>query len=408
MDVRRNRLKIGLVGIGGYGGEYAELLMKEAESRGVCFAGAVDPAPEASPCWQDMQEQGIPLFSSLEEFYAHASADLMVISSPIQFHAEQGILAMERGSHVLCEKPLCATVQEATRLLQVRERTGKLYAVGFQWAYDPAFQRLKRDVLAGRLGAPRRLSTLVLWPRDTAYFSRSWAARIRTKDGRWVLDSIANNAAAHFLHAMLHLTGRKEERSARPIQVQAELYRVNAIENFDTAAIRVLTEEGGEICFLASHAVRDKAGPVFRFEFEEGTVFYDDPEVPQSRDTLWFMHRNGTGIDYGKPDHRSLKKLWDVVDAIRGKGSVPCPIESAMNHTICVNGAQESMREIGTFPPERIRRTGNPPIVWVEGLAEALFSCYRKGVLPSDLSIPWARQGFPVPLDSYREFPSFL
>lgn len=253
-------------------------------------------------------------------------------------------------------------------------------------------------MLQEKFGNPKRLSSLVLWPRDTVYFARPWAGRIKTNEGRWVWDSIVNNAAAHFLHAMLHLLGKSEELSAWPVEVTAELYRANSIDNFDSAALRVITEDGVEICFYASHAVRDTGGPVFRFEFEEGTVFYDDPRVPESKGTLLVRYRNGTIAEFGRPSHNSLEKLWVVVDAVKGKGSIPCPLESAIAHTICVQGAQESMPTIGIFPASLINRAGNPVLVWVEGLAETLLSCYQKGVLPFELSVPWARQGVPVRL----------
>jgi hypothetical protein len=56
--------------------------------------------------------------------------------------------------------------------------------------------------------------------------------------GLGIFDSPANNATAHFLHNMFYLLGATRETSAAPAVVQAELYRANAIENFDTAAIR--------------------------------------------------------------------------------------------------------------------------------------------------------------------------
>jgi len=397
----RDILNIGLIGIGGFGSQYVKLLLEEGERRGVVFVGAVDPLPEASPYCAMLEERGVPVFPSISDFYSRISADLMVICSPIHFHSEQGALAMEQGSHVLCEKPVSATVQEALELIRVRDITGRLFAVGFQWAYDPAFRQLKSAVLQSKLGKPKRLSSLVLWPRDTGYFARPWAGRIKTKEGRWVWDSIVNNAAAHFLHAMLHLLGKSEELSAWPVKVTAELYRANSIENFDTAALRVVTEDEVEICFYASHAVRDTVGPVFRFEFEEGTVFYNDPTVPESRATLLVRYRNGTVTEFGKPSHNSLEKLWVVVDAIRGRGAIPCPLESGLAHTTCVQGVQESMPDIRMFPSSLINRTGNPVLVWVEGLAETLFSCYQMGLLPFELSVPWARQGVPVRLSTY-------
>lgn len=128
----RDVLKIGLTGIGGFGSQYVKVLLEEGDVRGVEFVGTADPLPEASPYCAMLEERGVPVFPSMSDFYSRISADLMVICSPIHFHAEQGVLAMEEGSHVLCEKPVSVTVQEALELIHVRDRTGRLFAVGFQ------------------------------------------------------------------------------------------------------------------------------------------------------------------------------------------------------------------------------------------------------------------------------------
>ncbi len=382
---------IGIVGIGGYGTRYVEIVLDAGEQHGVVFSGAIDPMPETSPYVEELKKRHIPIYPSLAKFNEQNKADLIVICSPIHYHAEQGTLAMEHGSHVLCEKPLCATIQEAQTLLNVRNQTGRTFAVGFQWAYDPAFRRLKADVLAGKLGKPNGLYSLVLWPRSTKYFARPWAGRMKTTDGKWVLDSVANNAAAHFLHAMLHLIGPEETTSSFPQELIAELYRANEIETFDTIAMRLVTETGVEVGFYASHAVIEERGPLFRFEFERGTVFYNDPLVPESREKLVLKTHSGRIIDYGTPSHSSLQKLWVVVDSIRNGGAILCPIESALAHTVCVHGAHTSMPEVVLFPARWVHR--DRELLWVEGLNETLLSCYQMGMLPSELKVSWARQG---------------
>jgi len=60
---------------------------------------------------------------------------------------------------------------------------------------------------------------------------------------------------------MLYVLGDTTERSARPVEVKAEMYRANRIECYDTAAARIRTAGGVEILFLASHAGRATRGP---------------------------------------------------------------------------------------------------------------------------------------------------
>lgn len=400
------KISLLLVGIGGYGNNYVKALLEEGESHNVEIIGVVDPYPESCRYLNELKDKKVPIFSSLEEFYVDNSADIAVISSPIQFHCRQTCMALKYNSNVLCEKPVAATVQEVDQMIETRDKTGLTVAVGFQWAYDPSFQLLKRDVIDGLLGRPKRLKTLVLWPRDTMYYKRIWAGKKRDSDGSWILDSVANNATAHFLHNMLHLLGEKEELSANPIEVTAELYRANAIENFDTSAIKIITDVGAEILFYASHAVKNLLGPVFLYEFEDAIVAYNDPDLPQSSNRLIARFKSGKIKEYGTPNHGSMRKLWVTIDVIRGLDKNPCPLESARSHTLCINGAQESMPDIIEFPEEIIRREGDPIINWVDGLEDVLKDCYKNWRLPAETNVSWAKSGKKILLANYRYFPS--
>lgn len=402
-----DRLSIVLVAIGGYGNNYVKAILEEGDKYAVDIVGAVDPHPETCMYLEELKKREIPIYPSLEDFYKTEKADLAVISSPIHFHCRQTITALENGSNVLCEKPASATIQEIREMISVRDKTNLKVAIGFQWAYDPAYIALKEDVTKGLLGKPKRLKTLVLWPRNMAYYKRSnWAGRKRDEKGNWILDSVANNATAHFLHNMLHLLGKSIDSSTMPVEVTAELYRANPIENFDTSAIRVLTEDNAEILFYATHAVKNLFGPIFTYEFESATVVYNDPNIPESANKIIAIFKNGTVKEYGSPNHGSVRKLWETVFSIRGKDIIYCPLESAMSHTLTINGAQESTPNIVEFPKEIIKKEGEPVLNWVEGLEEALKYCYREEVLPSEIGINWAKPGKKVSLIGYTRFPS--
>jgi len=215
------------------------VLLSEGPGKGTRLVAGIDPNPERSAFYQAIRQAGIPIYPDLESFYRSGSADLVIIAAPIHLHAPLTCLALANGSNVLCEKPLCATLADARRMADTEQSSGKFVAVGFQWSFSAAIQKLKQAVLAGELGRPIRLKTKVLWPRHRSYYLRNdWAGRIKTEGGEWVLDSPAHNAAAHYLHNMFYLLGDAIPTSAWPEQVQCERWRANPIENFDTAALR--------------------------------------------------------------------------------------------------------------------------------------------------------------------------
>jgi predicted dehydrogenase len=401
-------IRIALVGIGGYGEGYAQTLLNAPAHRHVILVAGIDPAPERCRSLADFYRLGVPIYPDLETFFTSDTADLVVISSPIHYHAPQACVALAHGSNVLCEKPVCAVIQDARRMAEAETLAGKLVAVGYQMSFSPPIQALKKDILSGVYGSPKRLKTIILWPRTASYYHRNnWAGKIKSEAGEWVLDSPANNAMAHYLHNALYLLGDTPTTSARPASVQAELYRANPIENYDAAVLRVLTENNTEVLFYGAHTVPDEAHPAFSFEFDAGTI---EGTAYQHRGIL-ARFNDGSLREYGDPTASGVEweKLWQSVDAIRTGKPISCGIAAASAHTLCINGAQEST-EITPIPPKDVRITPRgeaDALTWVAGMQEALTQSYTHGCLPSDLgTFPWAHTGDVVNLSQYMNFPS--
>jgi predicted dehydrogenase len=393
-----------LVGIGGMGAVYVRELLDHRDSGAFRVAGAVDPDPERCPCLEELRAIGVPLFAKLQAFYRTRTAELAIISSPIQFHADQTCLALTKGSHVLCEKPLAGTITEARRMIETEKAAPGRVSVGYQWSFSPAVQELKKDIMSGRLGRPKRLKCLYLWPRDEKYYRRNdWAGKKRDSDGGWILDSPAQNAMAHDLHNMFYVLGKERDGSARPVEVEAELYRAYPIENYDTAAMRARTEEGVEILLFATHVPRQEKGPVFAYEFERAVV-----RCASRTSGLWTEFEDGTRKDYGLPDAAPMNKLWDSIRRVRTGEPTACGLEAASSQVLCVNGMEDSMPEIREFP-EAMRQVvveEGSRRVSVEGLDEALEECYAKSSLPSELGFAWSAKGRPVNLGTQYSFPN--
>ncbi|MDH5705497.1 MAG: Gfo/Idh/MocA family oxidoreductase [Candidatus Aminicenantes bacterium] len=391
-----------LVGISGMGLYHLISLQDEFSPEEVELRAVIDPFPERSERYPELKERKIPVFSSLSEFYQSGrSAELVVISSPTHHHVPQSCEALGHGSYVFCEKPVGATVQEADRLIRTADKAQRWVMIGYQWSFSRAIQSLKSDILKGIFGKPVRLKTLCLWPRDEDYYGKSdWLGRKKDEEGRWILDSPANNAMAHFLHNLFYILGERTDRSAQPEEVQAELYRAYSIENFDSAACRAFTRDGVELLFYASHVTYQDRGPMFSFEFEQATVTYGD-----GANEIVAVSRTGREKHYGSPEEdHPFQKLFEAVESVREPKPVVCGPKAARSQTLCVNGIQESASEIATFPESMVRKEKGKRW-WVKGLEEALYSCYLKGILPSEGNFSWARAGKAFDLRNYSFFP---
>jgi len=379
-----SKLKIVLVGIGGYGRVYVNPLLENIESGNYTLEGVVDPFPENCLYIDQIKELKIPIYHQIDDFYNQHNADLCIISAPIHFHQHLTCFALEQGSHVLCEKPISGTQEEVSKMLTVKNQSNKKVGIGYQWSYSEAIQALKKDIIQGVLGKPIQFKTLIHWPRDLKYYNRSWAGKKFDNDGRPIFDSIANNATAHHIHNMFYVLGDKLDESDYPETVTAEVYRANDIETFDTVMAKIKTKNGVDLFYYASHAVNELHGPIFSYEFEDAIVNYED-------DQLIAKFNNGEIKRYGNPNDVT-SKLWSMIESIIDEKSVLCGIEAALPQVICVDMIQKS-NDVVEFPKELVKLDSERNRLYIEGLDDIIFSCYEKCLLPNEMNIPWAKQG---------------
>lgn len=406
-------VRVLMVAIGGYGYHYLKTLVDEVPVERAVLAGVVNPFAKSSPAWPVVETLQVPVCETVESFYgAGHSADLAVVASPIHLHVPQSIAALGHGSAVLCDKPLGATIQETRALAKARDLAGRFVMVGYQWSYSDAIHSLKRDLLAGLFGRPRRLATLCCWPRSQAYYRRNgWAGRLRDADtGAWILDSPANNAMAHFLHNACFLTGSAEHLSAMPSEVCAEMYRANQIESADTSACRCTLDNGCEVLFFASHATDEAIEPRFRLECDEAAITFGEDDR-----NITARMRSGGIREYGDPDvtpqftklSTAIALVRDPGEQVSGSSSPVCGIEAAAAQTLCVNAMHDSAREIAPFPKDLVM-TREGGRLCVAGLGDVLLRCYERRLLPSDDGVTWARAGRTVDTTHYLDFPGGL
>ena len=366
-------MKLLLVGAGGYAVNYIQILLKEHNSS-LIWEGVVDPFYNACLYKEQIDALNIPVYNTMEEFYEHHSADLAVISTPTFLHCEQSICALSHGSNVLCEKPAAPTVEEAERMMEAEQKYGKFIAIGYQWSYSAAIQRLKMDILKGVLGKPISFKTFISWPRNRAYYSRGsgWGGRIE-KDGRLILDSIASNACAHYLHNMLFLLGDTMQTSAQIIGYNAECYRANEIENFDTCCIQLETANGVKLYYAATHAADTVRNPEFVYTFEKGTVLYAQDEGSQ----IVAKMNDGNEIEYGNPFENSFKKLTDCIEAVKKEIRPLCTVETAFMHVKLIEDMYKTT-PIRNFSRDHVYIDDEKDAIYVRGLFQHFVDAYKK------------------------------
>lgn len=91
-------------------------------------------------------------FDKWQDLVKDPDVDLLDICTPPYLHAEPSILAFESGKHVLCEKPLARTAEEALKMLRAAEKSGLKHMTGFNYRFIPAVSYAHKLIEEGFVG----------------------------------------------------------------------------------------------------------------------------------------------------------------------------------------------------------------------------------------------------------------
>jgi predicted dehydrogenase len=151
--------------------------------------------------------------------------EAVVIGSPSGLHAEQGIAAVERGLHVLVEKPIDIRTARANALVAAAARAGVRLGVIFQDRTKPTLVRLRDAIRQGALGEILLASASVKWYRPPEYYSAS----------RW-RGTLAFDGGAALINQGIHTVDLLRWLLGPVVRVKAQVAtRMHAIEGEDVA-----------------------------------------------------------------------------------------------------------------------------------------------------------------------------
>ena len=157
------------------------------------------------------KELGAPCSESYEALLARPDVDAVCLCTPSGLHAAQAVQAARAGKHVLVEKPMALTLEDAASMIDACATAGVKLGVVLQRRADPSFQALRASITAGELGTPVLGIATVPYLRGQAYYdSAAWR-------GTWAQDGggALMNQGIHLLDLLLWLMGDVSDVSAR-------------------------------------------------------------------------------------------------------------------------------------------------------------------------------------------------
>ena len=141
-------LRIGILGTAGIGANFVRGVSPSQKIKVSAVASRDQARAE-----RFAQDHGITrFFGSYDELLADSEIDAVYNPLPNSLHAHWSIRALEAGKHVLCEKPLATTSEDARAMFRVAEQTGLQLVEGYPYRSQPLTRKLRQILAAGEIG----------------------------------------------------------------------------------------------------------------------------------------------------------------------------------------------------------------------------------------------------------------
>jgi predicted dehydrogenase len=142
-------VRIGIIGSGGIARAHVHAYKQIPDVEIRAVADVVPGKAEAF-----IRDLGLTGAQAFEDHRRLLELDLDGVSvcTPNVAHYETTVDALRAGKHVLVEKPMAVTLEQAVEMARTAKRTGRILTIGFQPRYDPNMRLIKRIVQSGQLG----------------------------------------------------------------------------------------------------------------------------------------------------------------------------------------------------------------------------------------------------------------
>ena len=310
------KIRVGIIGVGGIGGYYAGKLLKGEHPRLVLAAVTARSAGQQEKVRQYFGDR-VAIFADAMEMLDSGRIDGCIICVPHYDHARYANACLERGIHVLMEKPAGVFTQEIRQLnANADKRTDTVFAMMYNQRTNHVYRKAKELVAGGQYGALRRSNWICTdWLRPQIYFDSSpWRATWKGEGGGVLL-----NQCAHQMDLWQWICGM-------PVSVMAKLHfgKWHAIETEDDATIYVEYPGGVTGVFIASTGDGHGTNRLeIQLEKAQIIVYPNEIRVIEYSQNVNDFSKNATGIyealawqqipvetDGLDPEHGGILENW--------------------------------------------------------------------------------------------------
>src|SRR3954452_2471511 len=224
-------IKVGLIGAGGIASAHIRGYQEHADR--IAVTAVADAVRETAE--KRGQELDATPYTDYREMLASEELDAVDICLPHHLHRDAIVAAAEAGKHILCEKPLCLSADEAADVRTAVTKNGVTLMCAHNQLFMPAVAKAKELLDAGTIGSVYEVRTTDSFYNDFDPSSMGWRASSKTSGGGELIDT-----GYPPTYLMLHLAG------GLPVEATAMLstHRLKFMEGEDSAQVLIRFDNG--------------------------------------------------------------------------------------------------------------------------------------------------------------------
>ena len=251
----RRKLGIGMIGLGEIA--YKSTGRQIRKTSNVRMVAGMDPVEHVASSYQDTFE--IPCSTNLDDVLSHSEVEAVIVSTPHDLHVPLGIKAAEAGKHVIVEKPMATSLEDADALIEACKKAGVLCsAKEADVRYQPATIKARELMQRKAIGEVMAIQVFGVSNKPVSYWTGGYSGRVKTTWRKSKIEAGGGILVMNYIydiHRLRYVTGLEVTR----VFAENDTFRTEAeVEDFITVTMRY---ENGALGTITASSCAPGANP---------------------------------------------------------------------------------------------------------------------------------------------------
>ena len=330
-----DEIRIGMIGMGGFMNTHSKAL---GEIPDVTVVAITDPQPghRANHKQRYAHLADAAEYDDYQAMLQQEKLDAVVIASPHTLHFEQVMAALDRGLHVLVEKPMVCRIDHGVTVVRKVRESGLVLTIGYHRHTDGTYRYVRREIAAGRIGTIQAVSAFQCqeWKKATA---GEWR-QVPDLSGGGQL----NDSGSHLVDVVLWMTGLEADTVSAQIDNCGTEVDINSAVSvrFTSGAVGTLTVIGDAPAWWEDISIVGDEGA---FHIRQGAGLTQQAGFRDAQ----------MAVDAERLGSESVS--FDFIRAVKGEGEPVAPAECGLRVIELTEAAWKSAADGGK--PVAVPRT---------------------------------------------------